>query len=179
MSWYVTFVRNYPFVSAMIQFAVLGTLGDYTSTRLSDSNFKLSNFKVLSKMLVWATLAVFIKIAFIGYEGFLAALVLNRILPEVFFENDFLNALTRSVSMNLQFGVFLVLFHRLLDNVVLQRKNWKNLNKAFLSLLWFWIPAHTITFMVSKDYQIGLAALWSFALGLLLSFFARSPQEVK
>lgn len=35
MNWYLNFVRGYPFVSAMIQFAVLGTLGDLVSRRLS------------------------------------------------------------------------------------------------------------------------------------------------
>jgi hypothetical protein len=45
--------------------------------------------------------------------------------------------------------------------------------------VWFWIPAHTLTFALPKDFQVGLAALWSFMLGLLLSLFSKSPQEVK
>jgi peptidoglycan/LPS O-acetylase OafA/YrhL len=63
--------------------------------------------------------------------------------------------------------------------VVERKRNWKKLDSAFLSLLWFWIPVHTVTFMLPKDYQIGLAALWSFMLGLLLSTFTRSNREVK
>ncbi|MCB1224013.1 MAG: hypothetical protein KDK21_08795, partial [Mesotoga sp.] len=118
-------------------------------------------------------------IAFIGYQGFVSALVINGVLPSFFVENLLLNAFARSLSMNLQFGVFLVLFHRLLDNLVLQTVNWKNMDKALISLIWFWIPAHTLTFALPKDFQIGLAALWSFMLGLLLSLFSRSPQEVK
>jgi hypothetical protein len=131
------------------------------------------------KALEWAFLAIFIKIAFIGYQGFVSALVISGVLPSFFVENLLLNAFARSLSMNLQFGVFLVLFHRLLDNLVLQTVNWKNLDKALISLIWFWIPVHTLTFALPKDFQIGLAALWSFMLGLLLSLFSRSPQEVK
>lgn len=179
MNWYLNFVRGYPFISAMIQFAVLGTLGDLVSRRLSGSKESASVSLILTKMLVWAVLSIFIKVAFIGFEGFVNTLVLYRVLPVVFFENGFLNALARSLAMNLQFGVFLVLLHRLLDNVVERKRNWKKLDSAFLSLLWFWIPAHTVTFMLPKDYQIGLAALWSFMLGLLLSTFARSTREVE
>jgi len=72
-----------------------------------------------------------------------------------------------------------VLMHRLLDNMVAGVKNWANLDKGFMSLLWFWIPAHTVTFSLPKPYQIGLAALWSVALGVILGFYNRqktSPQ---
>ncbi|MGC9321166.1 MAG: hypothetical protein ACP5FY_02830 [Kosmotogaceae bacterium] len=179
MKWYVEFVRDFPFISAMIQFSIFGTLGDYISVKIAGSKANFSFSLMVLKALEWAFLAIFIKIAFIGYEGFVSSLVINRILPQVFVESVLLNAITRSLSMNLQFGVFLVIFHRLLDNLVLQTKNWKNLDKALLSLMWFWIPAHTLTFVLPKDFQIGLAALWSFMLGLLLSLFSKSPQEVK
>jgi hypothetical protein len=75
--------------------------------------------------------------------------------------------------MNLQFGLFLVLMHRYLDNIIERKKNWKNIDKGFYSLLWFWIPAHTITFILPKEFQIGLAAVWSLALGLILGFYRR------
>lgn len=179
MRWYVEFVRDFPFVSAMIQFAILGTLGDFVSAKIAGSKENLSASVMVLKALEWAFLSIFIKIAFIGYEGFVSALVINRILPTSFAEDSFLNAVTRSASMNLQFGVFLVLFHRLLDNLILHTKNWKNVDKALFSLIWFWLPAHTLTFLLPKDFQIGLAALWSFMLGLMLSLFSKSPQEVK
>jgi len=75
--------------------------------------------------------------------------------------------------MNLQFGPFLVIMHRLLDNVITRKKNWDNINKSLLSLLWFWVPAHTITFILPKPFQIGLAALWSVVLGIILGFYNR------
>jgi hypothetical protein len=40
-------------------------------------------------------------------------------------------------------------------------------------MIWFWIPAHTITFSLPTDFQIGLAALWSVVLGVILGFFNR------
>ena len=75
--------------------------------------------------------------------------------------------------MNLQFGPFLVIAHRLLDNAIARKNNWANIDKGMLSLLWFWIPAHTLTFILPKPFQIGLAALWSVVLGLILGFYNR------
>lgn len=173
MGFYEDFVASFPYLSAMIQFAILGTLGEYVSSKISGKKGFFTPKVIVGKVIIWIILAVAIKTAFIGFDGFVAALVLNNILPETFFNNEILKAITKSVSMNLQFGVFLVLFHRFLDNVVAGEKNWKNIDKALLSLVWFWIPAHTITFILPKAYQIGLAAVWSFALGLLLGTFAR------
>ncbi|MCK4715818.1 MAG: hypothetical protein KAT54_03345, partial [Candidatus Marinimicrobia bacterium] len=78
-----------------------------------------------------------------------------------------------STTMNLQFGPFLVIMHRLLDNAITRNRNWDNIDKSLLSLLWFWVPAHTITFILPKPFQIGLAALWSVVLGIILGFYNR------
>lgn len=82
-------------------------------------------------------------------------------------------AFTISALMNLQFGLTLVILHRVLDNIPLKVKNWKGLDKGMLSLIWFWIPAHTMTFMLPDVYRIGLAAVWSVVLGLILGFFGK------
>jgi len=33
------------------------------------------------------------------------------------------------------------------------------------------VTAHTITFMLDRPYQIGLAAVWSVVLGIILGFY--------
>jgi len=90
-------------------------------------------------------------------------LIDHHFLPIAFAEDGIkvVRAFGISVLLNLQFGLFLVLFHRVLDNLILKDKNWAGLEKGLLSLLWFWIPAHTVTFSLPKVYQIGLAAVWS------------------
>jgi len=173
MTWYINFVVANPILSAVIQFAILGTLGETISKwivkKRIHSPFSLGIY--LWKMVVWAILAVGIKYAFTGMKGFVDALVEHSLLPKAFETNIYIRAFGLSFLTNIQFGLFLVLFHRVLDNLVLTQKNWKGLDKAMLSLLWFWIPAHTVTFSLPKDYQIGLAALWSVVLGIILGFF--------
>jgi len=172
MNWYIEFVKEYPIISAMIQFAILGTLGDIVSywliTRKAQLPYK--PFVLVLKMSEWAVLAVFIKYAFIGFNGFVDSLIEQNFLPQL---SGLGKSFSISTTMNLQFGPFLVLMHRLLDNLIARQNNWKNIDKGFYSLIWFWIPAHTITFILPKEFQIGLAALWSLALGIILGFYNR------
>lgn len=169
---YITWVLSYPVISAMIQFAILGTFGEVVSRWIINKNIKYPfSFGItLWKMLTWAILAVGIKYAFRGYMGFVKELVEHGYLPQ---SGKLGTAFMISAMMNLQFGLFLVIFHRVLDNIPIKAKNWNNLHKGMYSLLWFWIPAHTFTFMLEDVYRIGLAALWSVVLGLILGSFNR------
>jgi len=172
MGWYVELVKAHPILTAMVQFAILGTFGDIISKwiikRKIFAPYKFPT--LLLKMVEWAILAVGIKYAFVGIIGFVESLVQHNMLPEL---NRLTWAFSISVTLNLQFGLFLVIFHRILDNLIAREKNWDNLDKAMLSLLWFWIPAHTITFTLPGHFRIGLAALWSVALGIILGFYNR------
>ena len=175
MDTYITFVKTYPLISAMIQFAILGTLGDMIAKWLQKGSLFMpySVLTLLLKMLEWALLAICIKYAFVGFQSFVDGLVQHDMLPEL---GIFGHAFAVSVTMNLQFGLFLVIFHRYLDNLIAREGNWGNLDKGMKSLVWFWIPAHTITFMLDKPYQIGLAALWSVVLGIILGYFNRQAK---
>ena len=172
MDWYINLVTAHPILTAMAQFAVLGTLGDIISKWLVARRFFMPfNFgTILLKMLEWALLAICIKYAFVGFHGFVDSLVAHGMLPEL---SKIGRAFTISTTMNLQFGPFLVIAHRLLDNAIERKSNWTGIDKGMLSLLWFWIPAHTLTFILPKPFQIGLAALWSVVLGLILGFYNR------
>ena len=167
---YVNWVKAMPIVSSMIQFAILGTLGEVVSKWIVRKSFRypFTFLLTLWKMIVWAILAVGIKYAFSGHSAMVAHLVEVGMLPAL---NKFGMALAISISLNVQFGLLLVIMHRVLANLVEKEKNWKGMDKSMYSLLWFWIPAHTVTFLLSDVYRIGLAALWSVALGLILGMF--------
>ena len=81
-------------------------------------------------------------------------------------------ALTMSVTTNAFFGPQLMAFHRIEDNLIDRKWNFAGITNAWKTLIWFWIPAHTITFALPKEYQLGLAALWGFVLGLILGLSA-------
>ncbi len=165
----------------MVQFAALGTLGEAAAVCLRARRFffPFTARAVLLKALGWSALAVCTKYAFAGFTAFVAGLSAKGLLPGE--PGPFAFAFSVSLSMNLQFGPFLVIVHRLIDNAIDGRRNWAAIDKALLSLLWFWVPAHTVTFMLPEDFRIGLAAVWSLALGIILGFYGRAsaPAEVR
>jgi hypothetical protein len=178
MNWYIDLVKAYPILTAMIQFAILGTLGDLISKWIIKKKIykPFTTVVLILKMCEWALLAVLIKYAFIGFHGFVDELIVNNYLPRL---NHFGYAFAVSLTMNLQFGPFLVIIHRISDNAIMRVKNWDNISKSLFSLIWFWLPAHTVTFMLPKPFQIGLAAIWSFVLGLILGFYNKKIIDKK
>lgn len=174
MSWYIQWVAEYPLFSAAIQFGILGTLGETLSISLQKKRAALPGtiIQTLLKILAWALLGLIIKYGFTGMKGFTRALLDHNLLPQLFAEGVGW-ALAVSVLTNLFFGPQMMFFHRLEDNLIAWKWNLQGLTKAWWTLLWFWIPAHTVTFSLPTEYQIGLAALWSVVLGFTLGMSKR------
>ena len=174
MDLYVNWVSARPLFSAALQFAVLGTLGELLSFWITRKKLRLpcSLLQLGLKVLAWALLGLIIKYGFAGMKGFTRALLDHQMLP-AFMAAGLGWAFALSCLTNIFFGPQMMLFHRLEDNLIMMEWNFNGLKKAWWTLLWFWIPAHTLTFLLPKEYQIGLAAVWSLVLGLILGLTAR------
>lgn len=169
MNFYVKFVSENPLLSAFIQFAVLGLLGEvisYLITKRPLNNIG-TPIQYILKSLAWGILGIIIKYGFIGMRGFVNNLISHNMLYNAQ-EGTILYAFMLSVFTNVIFGPQMMFFHRFEDNLILRRNSYDGMKNSIITLIWFWIPAHTITFSLPKDYQIGLAALWSVALGIIL-----------
>jgi len=164
---YTTWVGENPFLSAFVQFAVLGTLGEMIPALFRSRSLPCTKPELLGKVLAWGLLDLFVQVGFIMVKGGTHALQGAGVLPEVC-ASGIGWAFAVSVLTNTFFGPQLMVFHRLEDNLILRERNWRGLDRALWTLLWFWIPAHTLTFSLPRDYQIGLAALWSVVLGVIL-----------
>jgi hypothetical protein len=169
MSSYIDWVTEWPLVSAAVQFAILGTLGEILSHSIRSKKVALpcSPAQLLGKIAAWALLGVIIKYGFAGMKGFTRALVDHRLLPG-FMGHGVGWAFGVSLFTNLFFGPQMMFFHRLEDNLILRTRGFTGLTTAWWTLIWFWIPAHTVTFSLPRPYQIGLAAVWGVVLGLIL-----------
>lgn len=173
MQWYIELVMTYPILTAMVQFAILGTLGDLISKWVNAKKIFMpfTFFTLIWKMIEWAFLAILIKYSFVGFQGYVDGLIEHNFLPAFISDGGIGRAFAVSLLMNAQFGFLLVILHRILDYLPVGKISWNGIQKGFYSLFWFWIPAHTVTFSLPKPFQIGLAALWSLVLGLLLGLF--------
>jgi hypothetical protein len=158
METYINWVVNNPLLSAAIQFAILGTLGEVISFSIQQKRpaIPCTWFQLFGKLFAWAFLGIIIKYGF-------------AVIPAVFGAGIGW-AFAVSVFTNILFGPQMMAFHRLEDNLILGNNGFQGITKAWWTLVWFWIPAHTITFMLPPNFQIGLAAAWSLVLGLIMGF---------
>jgi len=178
MEAYINWVVSNPLLSASIQFAILGTLGEVISKVVQTKRLEwpFGFFVTLLKMVAWAVLGVIIKFGFVGMKGCVRALLDHGLLPGML-ASGLGWAVTVSVVTNVFFGPQMMAFHRLEDNLIDRKLDFRGIQKAWFTLIWFWIPAHTVTFMMPKHYQIGLAAAWSLALGLIMGLTMAPKQK--
>jgi hypothetical protein len=169
MGWYIGWVTTHPLWSAAAQFALLGTLGEALSLALRRRPLSALGawWRVVLKIAAWGLLGIVIKYGFTGMKGFVDALIAKSMLPAAA-HGSILWAFLVSLFTNVFFGPQMMLFHRLEDCLIAWKWDLAGLKKAWLTLLWFWVPAHTVTFSLPAEYQIGLAALWSVVLGLIM-----------
>ncbi len=169
MEIYLNWVTQNPFLSAAIQFGILGTLGEVVSFSIQKKKIAIPGtwLQILGKVFAWAVLGIVIKYGFAGMKGFAQALLDHQLLP-AFMGAGLGWAFAVSVFTNVFFGPQMMAFHRLEDNLILGQRGFQGITNAWKTLIWFWIPAHTITFLLPADLQIGLAALWSLVLGIIM-----------
>jgi len=170
MGWYAKWVHDYMLLSAFVQFALLGTAGEILGILAAKRRPGTRILEWAVKAVVWGVLGILIKYAFTGFKGFLAALVDAGLLPRACEDVPLLRAFSLSVLTNAMFGPLLMFLHRSADNLVAGARGYEGIGVSLLTLAWFWVPAHTLTFILPYDFQIGLAALWSVALGLIMGF---------
>lgn len=179
MDLYLSFLKNYPLLSSAVQVAILGMFGELLAIKIRTGKwhfFELWQF--VAKVLIWAFLGITFKYVFVGFHGFVDALVAGTKVhwfQGAAVEGSLLRAFSVSLFTNMLFGPMMMLFHRWTDNLIEKKSmDWSSLQKAWLTLIWFWLPAHTVTFSLPSHWQVTLAAIWAVALGIILGFFARA-----
>lgn len=174
MHWFFyNFTPHYPYLSSLIKFAILGTIGEYLGAVIaSKGNWKPFNIlQLIYKILIWALLGLIIKWSFLTFSLLIPLQSISGLLPKTCSVNGSIYfAIAISLEMNLMFAPFLMILHRILDNLSLKQWNFKGIETALLSILWFWIPAHIITFVLPVNFRIFFAALLGIVLGIILGY---------
>ena len=202
---YEQFNSMHGMVMSFIKFALLATLGEMLGLRVKTGMYFFSGFGIMPRALVWGFLGLAIKSAFIifasGTPLFLEYLGMNgagAIIKGGFTADKVMVAFCISTAMNLTFAPVMMTFHKITDTHILQtggtlrgffsplpvRKiitgmNW-DVQWNFLfrkTIPFFWIPAHTLTFLLPPDYQILFAAFLGLVLGVILAFAGQMVHE--
>ncbi len=184
---FVRVTGGFPYLMGFAKFALLATMGELLAIRIVAGRWKLP-VAVPLRVAVWGGIGVVITFVFAFFAGGVAAAQAAGALPGE--PGGFLFALQTSVIMNLTFGPVLMVGHRLSDTwidiafgdsggasvtAVVDAVDWHGLVGFVLlrTIPLFWIPAHTITFLLPPVYRVVAAALLSIVLGALLAFSKR------
>lgn len=197
--FYDSFNREHGMFTSFVKFAVLATTGELIGLRIQTGKYFKPGFGILPRAIVWGFLGLAINAAFVifakGTPAFLLYLGLD--LNQNTFGNQLLTAFSISAAMNLVFAPVMMTFHKITDTHIIQNQgtikgflkpihfseifeklNWKvQWDFVFKKTIpFFWIPAHTITFMLPPQYRVLFAAILGIVLGVILAF---ANQKVK
>ena len=188
--WYQSFNASMPYLAAFVKFFLLASMGEYLAKRIQTGVWKLPSYW-LGRAVVWGILGMVIALAFQLFSGGVAAAADNGFLPNT--SSRLLNAFMISTLMNLIFAPVMMGLHRFTDTWFdLRAKDEKTTLANLVSTInWqqffsfvilktiplFWIPAHTITFMLPGEYRVLMAAVLSIALGLILSLVGKRTKK--
>jgi len=194
---YIALNTKYGILSSFVKFGILATLGELIGLRIKTGYYTKPGFGIFPKAVIWGTLGITIKLAFIifttgsisilqsfGYTN-AGSVFSGNIMPE-----KIAIAFLISTLMNLIYAPMLMTMHKITDvhietykGAVISLVKPVAMGKILASINWqvqwdfvfkrtiplFWIPAHTITFLLPPDFQVLFAALLGIILGIIMA----------
>lgn len=181
---FMEFTGAHPYIGGFIKFLILATMGDLLGIRLIKGDYFIPQ-GVIQKALNWGVIGMMATLMFTLFMGGASAAQQAGLLP--FAGVGLAQAFFGSAAMNLTFGPMMMFFHRIVDlwidsfyeknkkatlGSLVDKIDWHSLVEFSWAktCLFFWIPAHTIVFMLPSQYRVLVSAFLSIALGLLLAF---------
>lgn len=197
---YKDFNSAHYYIMAFLKFGILATIGESIGLRIKNGVYNEPGFGLLPRAFVWGLLGMWIaaamKIFAIGAPQFVDSVGIEGVAASMsgsFSWLKLVGAFSISVMMNTTFAPVFMTIHKVTDTHILNcggsmravvtpipfgntisSLNWK-VQWGFVfkkTIPFFWIPAHTITFMLPAEMQVLFAALLGVALGILLSVAA-------
>lgn len=178
-----------PYIMGFLKFGLLASCGEIFAIRIKQKRWLFPNY-FHYRALIWGAIGIAITYMMKVYSAGISALMQNGLLPSLnasdSFWNNLLRAFFTAATMNLTFGPTFMAFHKCTDSwldlkaqgnskpglkLTIDSVNWHGFVSftLFKTIPIFWIPAHTVTFMLPAEYQVIMAAALSIALGVILS----------
>ena len=195
--FYIEFNGEHGLIMAFMKFAILATLGESIGLRIRKGVYNEKGFGIIPRAIVWGFLGLTIKLAFVifavGTPAFLVYLGFSDAPQIMHGDLSWAKAgvaFSISFAMNLIYAPIMMTLHKITDIHILKNNgslrgflkpiqfdqiltdiNWSVMwNFVFKKTIpFFWIPAHTITFLLLPDFQVLFAAFLGIALGTILA----------
>jgi hypothetical protein len=203
----IPFTRTYfeyateqaPYLMGFLKTGLLATMGELLVNRIK-KGYYFSDQGIALKFFVWGLLGMSFVLVFQLFASGVVAAQSKQLLPtilEPLFLGLLLTAFMTSLLMNLIFAPTFMLLHRITDGYIERSQGQiKHLRDVKLSevvlsidmrffvsfvvlktIPLFWIPAHTITFLLPENYRVLMASYLSIALGIMLTL-AKQKQGI-
>lgn len=188
---------THPYCLAFLKFAVLSTFGELLGLRIKSGMYSSEGFGAVPRAILWGFYGVWIAIAMKTFANgapvMVEALGADGVVEAMrggFSYEKLLGALSISVMMNTLFAPVFMTLHKITDAHIVKNGGSVmalfrpiNMRESINSLDWdtqwnfvfkktipiFWVPAHTLTFMLPMSQQVLFAAALSIVLGVFLS----------
>lgn len=175
----------HPYIGGFIKFAILSTMGELMAMRLVGGAWK-KPAGLMWRVVIWGLIGILITLIFKLFAFGVAACLSGGFLPGG--DSKLAFAFFTSLLMNIFFAPVFMAMHKITDSyldlkyrdnisspsydAVLREADWMTFAKFVVvkTIPFFWIPAHTITFLMPGEYRIVIAAFLSIALGGILAF---------
>lgn len=183
---FMAYTSAHPYIGGFIKFSILASMGDFLGIRMNKGSYDIPK-GILMRGIIWGLIGMAIAMIFPFFMAGAAAVQDMGLLP--FKGSKVAHAFFGSMIMNISFGPMMMVFHKFTDLYVdafyakedislsklVDRVNWH----AVVEFTWtkacifFWIPAHTIVFLLPSAYRVLVSAFLSIALGFLLAIANR------
>lgn len=189
---FISITETYPYTGGFVKFAILATMGELLGIRVIKGNWIKPNGMIF-RAFVWGIIGMVMTLAVSVFPaGVTNAQEIGK-LP--FKESIFIHALLTSIVMNVLQSPAVFLFHKCTDTYIDEKYNNKGktirLEDIAKKIDWytylsftvlktipfFWIPCHTLVFMLPPEYRVIASAFASIALGLILAFANKSKTQ--
>ncbi len=185
---FISFTTAHPLLGGFIKFSILASMGELLATRVGSDRWIFSNFFIV-RAIVWGLFGILITMIFTIYSTGAMALLSNGLLPGG--DSKLAFAFFTSFLMNATFAPTFMYAHKISDKYLdLKAEGETDLSLANIvrnidtvgfwtfivkkTVPFFWVPAHTFTFLLPGEYRVLAAAMLSMALGLILTLSKKS-----
>ena len=195
---YLTVTADHPYVAGFCKFALLATFGESLAQRLRSGRWLPEGFGLVPRAVVWGLLGVCITLAFAifsaGAPAAMKSLGLDwapAALAGPMGAKKVATAFAVSLTINTMFAPAMMVAHKVADlhlehyggrleslrrmphpGALLRAVDWEAMWDIvlFRGVVFFWIPAHTVTFLLPEAFRVLFAAALGAVLGLILAW---------
>jgi len=175
---FIKATKAHPIVMGFIKVALLATFGEFLKVRRQSGTWNITH--PVQRFIVWGIFGIWFTYAFPLFDVGTKDMIAKGTWPQW---GNLFEAFSKSFWINLAggYGYVMMLTHEYFNKIIekqglvdltefsdgLDKRIWFRFIP--LTIFFFWIPAHTITFLLPGYFRVLMAAVLSVALGFILT----------